>query len=199
MNCASHCRLALLAALALAAAACPQRIPPEYSTPPEIPPNVLGPDDVVEIRVHRQENLTGAYTLGADGGIDFPLLGRVVLGARTEEQAAAFLMDQLEPDYLKKPQISVLVREYNSRKVSVIGQVKKPGRITYRAGMTLVEAIAEAGGTTDRAALQMVQVTRSQGEGERFEVPFRKITTGKWPDFFLIPGDIVFVNESAVR
>ena len=92
-----------------------------------------------------------------------------------------------------------MVKEFNSRKVSVIGQVRKPGRYGYHEGMTLVEAIAMAGGTTDSAVLRSIQVTRNQGDAAVYEVPFRDITQGREPAFPLIPGDIIFVEESPVK
>ena len=63
----------------------------------------------------------------------------------------------------------------------------------------LVEAIAMAGGTTDSAILRIIQVTRNRNDAARYEVPFKDITQGKAPAFMLEPGDIIFVDESAVR
>ena len=200
---ASSCLVALLAALLWGC------LQPATSGRAEAPPEelreVLGPSDVVEIKVYRSELLSQNYRLDGDGLIDFPLVGAIEAAGRTPTELAALLRDGLADGYLVDPQVSVLVREYNSRKVSVIGEVQQPGRYPYRQGMTLVEAIADAGGTTPTAALGTVRITRLHGDragGERedgFDVPFRSITRGRAPDVALVPGDIVFVAESPVR
>ena len=190
--------IALLAAAAVLACACAttQKVELPVAKPA---PTVLGPEDVFEVMVYLEESLSGEYRLDSNGEFTFPLVGNLNLVGSTPSQAADLLSERLADGYLRNPQVSVTVKEFNSRKISVIGQVRKPGRYGYHEGMTLVEAIALAGGTTDSAVLRTIQVTRNQGETERFEVPFKDITRGKAPPFALIPGDIVFVDESAVK
>ena len=162
-------------------------------------PTVLGPEDVFTVQVYQQESLTGEYRLDSNGDFTYPLVGAVHLAGATPTEAAHVLAQLLSEGFLIDPQVSISVKEFNSRKVSVIGQVTKPGRYAYHEGMTLVEAIAIAGGTTDSAILRTIQVTRNRGDAARFEVRFRDITQGKEPPFMLVPGDIVFVDESAVK
>lgn len=172
------------------------------NTPP--PPLVLGTDDLVEIRVYLEDSLTGEYRVDDSGAITFPLLGAVRANGLAPGALADSITARLKDGYLNNPQVSVTVIEFNSRQVSVIGEVTRPGRYPYRDGLTLVEAIAEAGGTTDQAQLVSMQVTRtvladSGPSQRRFEVPFRDITLGRSPDFDLLPGDMILVQESAVR
>lgn len=162
-------------------------------------PTVLGPEDVFTVQVYQQESLSGKYHLDSNGDFTYPLVGAVHLGGSTPTEAAHILAERLSDGFLLDPQVSVLVEEFNSRKVSVIGQVRQPGRYGYREGLTLVEAIAMAGGTTDSAILRTIQVTRNRNEAARYAVPFKDITQGKAPAFMLEPGDIIFVDESAVR
>jgi len=163
------------------------------------PPTVLGPEDVFTVNVYLEDSLSGEYRLDSNGDFSFPLLGSLHLSGKTPTEAAEVLSERLSDGFLRNPQVSVTVKEFNSRKVSVIGQVRKPGRYGYHEGMTLVEAIALAGGTTDSAVLREIQVTRNEDEMQRYGVPFKDITQGKAPAFMLVPGDIIFVDESAVR
>jgi protein involved in polysaccharide export with SLBB domain len=184
--------------LVLLAGCGPRRVAVNYSAP-EIPPSVLGADDLVEIRVHLESELSGEFRLDASGAIDFPLLERVELAGLLPSEAAAKLRDGLSDGYMVDPQVTVDVLEFNSRKISVLGEVKRPGLFVYRDGMTVVQAIAEAGGTSESALLSWVQVTRPDEAGRSFDVPYRAVIQGRAPDFVLIPGDVVVVQESAVR
>jgi len=188
----------LLVTLSLLATACATT--PKAALPVVIPPpTVLGPEDVFTVQVYLEDSLSGEYRLDSNGDFSFPLLGSLHLSGKTPTEAAEVLSERLSDGFLRNPQVSITVKEFNSRKVSVIGQVRKPGRYGYHEGMTLVEAIALAGGTTDSAVLREIQVTRNEDEVQRYGVPFKDITQGKAPAFMLVPGDIIFVDESAVR
>jgi protein involved in polysaccharide export with SLBB domain len=198
--------LALLL-LAVLLTACPRSTPVDSgSTPPPRPDldslrEVLGPSDVIEVRVHEEESLSGTFRVDTDGTIVYPLLGQLKIAGATANEVAETVRAGLEGDYLVAPQVSVFVSEYNSRKVAVIGEVNNPGRYPFREGLTLIDALAEAGGTTEHALLNSVRVTRAtSGEEERsFDLPFKDIAQGLAPDFLLVPGDIIYVAESPVR
>jgi polysaccharide export outer membrane protein len=171
----------------------------------KVPRSVLGPDDTVEIKVYLEDSLSSSYEIDSDGLITFPLLGSVSVAGLTPAELAERIRTGLLEGFLRDPQVTVVVVEFNSRQVSIIGEVKKPGRYAYRDGMTLVQAIADAGGTTGTALLSSMQVTRTTASSEttqskkNFVVPFKDITLGRAPDFPLLPGDVVVVQESAVR
>lgn len=161
---------------------------------------MLGPNDVIQVTVYRDESLSGVFRLDADGTVVYPLLGEMRLAGETATEVSRRIREGLADGYLVDPQVSVFVQEFNSRKISVIGEVRKPGRYAFHEGMTLVAAIAEAGGMSEGAAQHKVVVTRSKdGKETTFEVPFKAITRGRVPDFPLLPADIVFVAESAIR
>ena len=193
--------LLLLVSLALALAGCKQNTVVSYDVPrPELAPDVLGPTDVFEVRVHLEDELSGDFRVDGDGTISYPLLGTLDVDGLSSSGVAAKIRDGLADGYLLDPQVTVLLKEQNSRKVSMLGEVTRPGRYTYRDGMTLVEAIADAGGTTESAVLAAVFVTRRVGDKEfSVEIPYRDITEGRAPDFSLAPGDIVLVPTSPVR
>src|SRR4051812_33253632 len=86
----------------------------------------VGVDDAFDVRVYGEPDLSGSYRVATDGTIDFPLAGRIpVAGLRTGD-IQVLLRERLKNGYLKDPQITVLIKEWNSRKISVLGQVQKP-------------------------------------------------------------------------
>lgn len=157
----------------------------------------LGQGDVIEVKVFREPDLHGVFQVGAGGDIDFPLIGRVEVEGRRPEEVAETIRARLSGDYLKDPQVTVLVKESNSRKVHVFGQVAKAGTFPFRSGMTVIEAITSAGGFAELASPNRTRVTRVlEGTEKVFEVPAGDIGEGKAPNFYLRPGDIVFVPEA---
>ncbi len=157
----------------------------------------LGPDDVFDIRVFGEEELTGQYRIAEDGTIDYPLVGRVEIAGLEPGQAADLLSQRLrEGQFLRTPQVSIFVREYNSKRVSVVGAVENPGTFPVTAGLTVVEAISRAGGFTSIARPNGVALTRQVGGvRETFSIPVEEITEGSQADITLQPGDIVYVPE----
>ncbi len=157
----------------------------------------LGVDDVFEVRVFGETELSGAYRVGQDGTIDFPLVGEVsVLGQEPRAVAALVASRLRESGVLVSPQVSVFVREYNSKRFSVLGAVGNPGNFEMRSGMTVVQAIGLAGGFSSLANRDGTYVTRQvNGQAQRFSVPVDRITSGQEEDFPLQAQDIVYVPE----
>ncbi len=156
----------------------------------------LGPDDVFEIRVYGEKELSGVYRVSTDGTIDFPLLGRVIVSGRTAATLNVLLTERLHK-YLRQPHVSVFVKDYNSQKVFVFGKVNRPGTFEFTQGMNIVEAITLAGGFERTADENGTYVTRSlNGKEQRIRVPVEDIGEGKVVNLFLIPGDIVYVPET---
>ena len=160
--------------------------------------DTLGPDDVFEVRVFEEQELSGTYRVAYDGTIDFPLVGRVNVGTLTPPQVAELVSTRLrEGGFLLHPQVSVLVKEYNSRRVSVFGQVQRPGTFPYQDSMDIVHAITLAGGFTALADENSTTVTRRHGTRERrFRIPVRAIGQGRAASFYLEPGDTIYVPEN---
>ncbi len=159
--------------------------------------STLGSGDVVEVRVFQEPDLSGTYRVSPEGTVDFPLCGKVLLNGMTSSQAADALIHCLEHGYLKKPQVSVLIREYNSKKVFVFGEVQKPGTFPYEEKMSIIQAVTLAGGFTKLAAKNSINVTRLlDGQEKKIRVPVEDIAAGREKNFMIAPGDIVFVPES---
>jgi polysaccharide export outer membrane protein len=156
----------------------------------------LGVDDVFEVRVFGEGDLSGKYRVAADGTIDFPLAGRLTVSGLSSGEVQAIIVQKLKGSYLKEPQVSVMVTEWNSRKVSVLGQVQKPGAVSYYPNMTIVDAIASAGGFTGIAAKNAVNLRREvAGTVETKVYPVADISEGRSPNVTVLPGDVLVVEE----
>src|SRR5437879_3539844 len=104
---------------------------PAVTAQAALPASAVGPGDVFEVRVFQEPDLSGVHRVAADGTIDFPLCGRVAVARLSAAAVSDALVHCLSPRYLKNPQVSVFVREFNSKKVFVFGEVQKPGTFPY--------------------------------------------------------------------
>ncbi|MBU1899373.1 polysaccharide export protein [Myxococcota bacterium] len=157
----------------------------------------LGVGDVLEVRVYEEKNISGLYRIEADGTFTFPLVGNVKALNLTPSALAVDLKNLLKDGYLRDPQVSVFVKEFNSKKIFVLGEVSKPGTFKYEENMSIVQAITLAGGLKQLAAEERVVLTRKINEKEeKFIIPFGSIGLGKEENILLQPGDIIFVPES---
>jgi polysaccharide export outer membrane protein len=156
----------------------------------------VGIDDTFEVRVYGEPELSGSYRIATDGTIDYPLAGRVsVIGLRTGE-IQRLLVAKLKQGFLKDPQITVTVKERNSQKITVFGQVGKPGQVAYYPNMTIVDAIANAGGFTGIAAKNSVNLRREvSGKIETHIYPVADIAEGRSQNVMVLPGDVLVVDE----
>jgi polysaccharide export outer membrane protein len=113
---------------------------------------IVGPQDVLAIALYDQQDLSGKYTVEADGTFTFPLIGRVKAGGLTLRDVEEALRTKLSDGFFKNPQVSVAVEQYRSQRVFVMGEVRSPGPYPLVGDMTLIEALARAGSTTEHAA-----------------------------------------------
>jgi polysaccharide export outer membrane protein len=157
----------------------------------------LGVDDVFDVRVFGEDDLSGTYRVAQDGSIDFPLIGRIQVLGREPPDIADLVETRLrEGGYMVDPQVSIRVQEYNSKRISVLGAVENPGNFEARSGLTVVQAIGLAGGFTALANRDGTFVTRRvEGRLTRYPVHIDRITRGEEEDFQLQAQDIVYVPE----
>jgi protein involved in polysaccharide export with SLBB domain len=158
---------------------------------------VLGEGDVIEVRVFGEGELSGKHQVSSDGTIRLPLVGSISVRGLTPEETAGYISEEYRKAYVRQPEVSVFVEEFNSRKVFVLGEVKNPGPYTFEENMTVIAAVAKAGGTSALAAPNRTVVSHEH-EGKQVRVIARvaDIGRGEAPDMVLQPGDIVFVPES---
>ncbi len=160
-------------------------------------PGVIGPGDLLQITVYGEKELTGLHQVSPEGFIIFPFIGELAVKGMTNFSLAERIAERLREGFVREPQVYVLVKEFNSRRVFVLGQVKNAGKFTIIHEMSIVEAISVAGGFTNFADINNVVVTRKdEGSREiRFVLNMEEILAGKANNFYLLPGDIVFVQE----
>jgi protein involved in polysaccharide export with SLBB domain len=164
---------------------------------PDIAPDeTLGVDDVFEAKVIGESDLSGAFRIASDGTIDFPFVGRLEVAGLRPGQVQQLLAARLRDGYLVSPQVTVMVKEWNSRRISVLGQVNKPGKVDYFPRMTIMDAIAAAGGFTPVAAQNSVKLRRdAKGQAESSTFRVGDISEGRAPNVILLPRDVLFVEE----
>ncbi len=184
-----------LAAFLVACGPPPARQP---KLPPPIESASLGPDDVFEVTVYDEPAMSKPYRVAPNGTINFPLIGTIQVEGKEPQQVQDLITTQLqEKKILKNPSVSILVKEVNSKKVAVFGQVQKPGQFPMTAGVTLVQSISMAGGFTALADRDRVTVNRKVGPNKilRAVVSVALITEGKLNDIPLQAGDTIYVEE----
>lgn len=156
----------------------------------------FGVGDTFEVRVFGENDLSGAYKVGGEGNIDFPLIGVVHVQGLDPQGVAKLLADKLRQGILRDPQVTVLAKEQLSKKIYIMGQVGRPGTLPYAPSMNVVEAITLAGGFTPLAAKNDTVVTRiDNGKKLILKVPAGDIGEGRARNFYLQPGDIISVPE----
>ncbi|MBK7863187.1 MAG: polysaccharide biosynthesis/export family protein [Archangiaceae bacterium] len=159
--------------------------------------STLGSGDLLEVRVYQEADLSGVFRVSPEGTIDYPLCGKVSVLNMSSSKAADAVTGCLKNGFLKSPQVTVLVREYTSKKVFVLGEITKPGTFPYEENMSIIQAVTLAGGFTKLASKNGTSVTRLvEGQETRVRVPVADIELGRQKNFQLQPGDIVFVPES---
>src|SRR3954447_12578238 len=136
----------------------------ERPSQPSVTDYVVGPQDVLTITSYDQADLSGKFTLEADGTFTYPLIGRVNAGGLTLHALEDLLKKRLKDDgFFKNPQITVSVETYKSQKIFVVGEVRTPGSYPLSGDMNLVEAIARAGSTLPTASGEAIVVHPAQG------------------------------------
>jgi polysaccharide export outer membrane protein len=199
MQLRSRISIWISAAVLVLLAACESTYSGPYKGfPPSEPDMSFGPGDVFDVRVYHEKELSETYKVGVDGTIDFPLIGEVKVTGKSSREVALELKNRLADGYIKNPQVSVFPKEYNSKRISVMGAVTTPGTFQFNDRMSIVEAITHAGGFTGVAKKDSVAVTRViNGEKMQRTIPVLAISAGRSPNFFVQPGDLIFVPERA--
>ena len=211
----------LLALLLLAAGcshrpvAAPPQISPAAEEPPKPPPpkNVPRPEpvlvsgDLIRISVFQQPDLDLETRIPDGGAINYPLIGSVQAAGKTSTALEQNIKQKLAADYLHSPSVTVTVKEFVKRRVFIVGGVTKPDgyEMSHDARMTVLQLVAAAGGFTERASKDIVQVLRRQTGGERTVLRFsltdveQSLAQGKTDaDLDLWPDDLVVV-PAAIR
>lgn len=145
----------------------------------------LGSGDLIKITVFNQKDLSGNYTINGSGHISLALIGLIDAKGLTVKGLEQRIVNQLKPDYLLNPRVSIEVLNY--RPYYILGEVKNPKSYSYVEGMTYLNAVAIAGGYTYRAEKDYVMVTRvNNPEKNEIELPM---------EGSVLPGDVIKIEE----
>jgi polysaccharide export outer membrane protein len=156
----------------------------------------LGPEDVVEIRVFELEQLHRTVRVQADGNIELPLIGLIRVQGLTTMQVAERVAGKLGNRYVQNPQVSVLITEFNSRKVSLLGSVAKPATYPLAGRRNLLQLLADAGGlSADAGGVLYVFRPLPDGRSARLTVPLNELLIKGDPrwNIWINSGDIISV------
>jgi polysaccharide export outer membrane protein len=154
----------------------------------------IGPEDILDIQVWKNPELSRTVPVRPDGKVSLPLVNDIQAAGLTPTDLREQLTTRLS-EYLPSPEVAVIVREVHSVKVAVVGAVKIPGRYEIKSPTTVHELLAQAQGLTEFASRDRIVVLRQNG-GSTTRIPFnyRKAGEGSENDnFFVRPGDIIVV------
>ena len=155
----------------------------------------IGPQDMLQIDVWKEPDMTRMVPVRPDGKISLPLINDVQAAGSTPQQLATTVTDKLRK-FLTEPQVTVIVTQMNSQRVFVVGEVLRAGAFPLIPGMTVLQALASAGGFSTFADVKKIHVMRLVN-GKHVEMPFnyREVLKGDNPDqnIKLEPGDTVVV------
>jgi polysaccharide biosynthesis/export protein len=153
----------------------------------------IGPQDLVQIDVWKEPEITRTIPVRPDGKISLPLLNDVQAAGLTAMQLAGNIREGLTK-FLNNPQVTVTVTQINSRRVFVNGEVARAGALPLLPGMTALQALSSAGGFTQFARTKNIYILRSEN-GKQVKVPYdyKQVVKGTKEDIILQPGDVIVV------
>jgi len=173
--------------------AMPQEMP---ETPLDRSDYRIGRQDLLEISVFDVDELDQTVRVADDGSITMPLLGRLNVVGLTKTDLERMIAGMLEKNYIRDPQVTVFVKEYESKKVAVSGAVKKPGSYEMLGRKTLLEMISLAGGLDKDLGKEIIIFRQGEdGSTRRLPVNLERLVYAADPalNMVLAPGDIVYV------
>lgn len=151
---------------------------------------LLGAGDVIKISIYDHPDLLLETQLSDDGSINFPLIGKIIINNMSFSAAEALIAEKLERGgYVRAPQVNILVSDYRSKRISVIGEVNRPGRYPLEGKTSLIDMIASAGGISAMGGDTVVLIR--DGTRQEFNIP--KIMAKAEQGIDLKAGDQIYV------
>lgn len=154
----------------------------------------IGPEDILDVQVWKNSDLSRVVPVRPDGMISLPLVNDIQAAGMTPSELRLQITQRLS-EFIPSPEVSVIVREVHSVKVAVLGNVKMPGHYELKSPATVLELIARAQGLTEFADRGRIVVLRQQGSTTtRIPFNYRKVAQDSEQDNFSVqPGDIIVV------
>jgi len=186
-------RIVFLPLLAIVAAGLPSNSQMPGGASPSDSEYFLGPEDVVQVWVWKEPDLSTTAMVRPDGKISLPLIGEMDAKGHSAVQLQEEVRKRLEV-FLSQPVVTVIIKEVNFPKISVLGQVRKPDQYKVRQKITVFDAIAMAGGFTDYAKRDKVTILRSKSSPPQTIQINLKHLTKENGQIYVQPFDTVYVE-----
>ncbi len=161
----------------------------------EDPNYIIGAEDVLDISVWKEPELTRTVPVRPDGKISIPLLNDVQAAGLTPLQLSLLITESLRK-FLTEPQVTIIVTQINSRRVYLLGEVARPGAYPLLPNMTVLQALSSGGGFTNFAKQSKIYVLRTEnGKSMKYPFDYKGVLSGKRPqdNIVLQPGDTIVV------
>jgi len=152
---------------------------------------VIGPEDILAVKVWRENDLTGAVQVRPDGKITLPLVGEVVAAGQTPEQLKSTIIEKLS-DYINKPEVMVSVQSVQSRRYYITGEINRPGAFQLVVPTTVLQALTNAGGFREFANKKKIKILR---HGQLIKFNYSEVIKAKnlQQNIFVENGDYIIV------
>jgi len=155
----------------------------------------IGPNDVLNIFVWKEADLTRDVTVMPDGNITYPLIGEITAQGRTATEIKKTITDKLQ-NYVTAPEVTVIVKESRSQVIYTVGKLLRPGPYPLAPGMTVMQALSAAGGFAEWADPKSIMIVRREGGKEtQLRFNYKEFTSGEnlQQNILLNPGDTIVV------
>ena len=161
----------------------------------------VGPNDLMDVEVLELESPKRTVRVNAAGAISLPLIGLVTVAGRTAQEIEALVADRYREKYLQNPQVSVFIKEFTTERITVEGAVAKPGIFPLTGQITLLRALAMAGGFGPIADPTQVMLFRTNEQRVREVLVFNveQIRAGKDNDPVILGDDLIVVQQNSAR
>ncbi|MHB8655937.1 MAG: polysaccharide biosynthesis/export family protein [Terriglobia bacterium] len=166
---------------------------------PVVPHNndyIIGTEDVISVNVWKEPDISRAVPVRPDGKISLPLVGEIQASGLTPMQLQSQVTEKLEA-FVAHPQVTVIIQQVKSQRFNIVGEVQRPGEYDLAKPMTVLDAIALAGGFVEFAKTNKVYILRRAEDGSTRRIPFnyKQVAKGKGPgqDVRLQSGDTIIV------
>jgi polysaccharide export outer membrane protein len=187
----------VLLAVVLLATGCPKQVR-AVSLPPAVEATSVGVGDVFIVQIVGEDKLPTEYTVAPDGTVDIPYIHRVTVAGLEPQEISDLIRQRLQSEQiLSRPSVSVSIKAYRSKRVEVLGEVRKPGSLPLEPGMTLLRAISQAGGFNSLANKGRVTVRRKVRGGKTVvaTIDVNSIIDNTIADIPLQAGDAIIVGQ----
>ena len=155
----------------------------------------IGIEDVLQISVWGEPDLTMSVVVRPDGRVSFPLIDDIDVAGRTPQEVRDEVAKRLA-EFVREPAVTVIVEEINSFRVYVLGEVNQQGALNFKSPTRLLQAVAAAGGLTEFSRKKIVLLREERGQERRITIDYKRLMAGESaePNRLLRPGDTLLVE-----